>query len=178
MRVPLKAGRLAMRCASVGLRVYWIVVRPTVVGVKCVVTNDDQVLLVRHTYGNRSWDLPGGTVRRRELPIDAARREMHEELGRQIEDWQELGTLNASAYHHRDDLHLFLAGIGDRAIDIDLLELAEAVWFAPDDLPPDVGPYVGKILARVRMSGGLVPKSCGTESGRRRMLREDAGSDA
>jgi len=151
MRVPLKAGRLGMRCAYVGLRVYWRVARPTVVGVKCVVTNDDDVLLVRHTYGHRAWDLPGGTVRRRELPIDAARREMHEELGRRIEDWQMLGTMNATADHHDDNLHLFTADIGDRRIDIDLLELAEAVWFAPDDLPPDIGPYVGKILARVRL---------------------------
>src|SRR5207342_3257664 len=146
MRVPLKAGRLAMRCAYVGLRVYWRVARPTVVGVKCAVTNQGEVLLVRHTYGHRAWDLPGGTVRRRELPIDAARREMHEELGRRIDDWQELGTLNVIANHHRDNLHLFTAAIGDREIEIDLLELAEAVWFSPDDLPRDVGPYVGKIL--------------------------------
>ena len=85
-----------MRCAYVGLRVYWCVARPTVVGVKCVVANDDDVLLVRHTYGRRVWDFPGGTVRRRELPIDAARREMHEELGRRIEDWEELGALHAA----------------------------------------------------------------------------------
>jgi 8-oxo-dGTP pyrophosphatase MutT (NUDIX family) len=152
MRVPLKAGRVAMRCAYVGLRVYWRVTRPTVVGVKCVVANDGEVLLVRHTYGHRAWDFPGGTVRRRELPIDAARREMHEELGRRIEEWQELGALNVSADHHRDNLHLFLAGIADRKIDIDLLELAEAVWFAPGELPRDIGPYVGKILARVRLA--------------------------
>jgi len=152
MRVPVKAGRLGMRCAHVGLRVYWRVARPTVVGVKCVVTNDGDVLLVRHTYGSRAWDFPGGTVRRRELPLDAARREMHEELGRRIDDWQELGALNMHTYHHRDNLHLFRAGIGDREIDIDLIELAEAVWFAPDRLPPDVGPYVGRILARVRLA--------------------------
>jgi 8-oxo-dGTP pyrophosphatase MutT (NUDIX family) len=141
-----------MRCAYVGLRLYWRVARPTVIGVKCVVRNGDDILLVRHTYGHRVWDFPGGTVRRREPPIDAARREMHEELGRQIDDWQELGTFHVSAEHHEDNLHLFMATIGDRQLDLDLLELAESGWFAPDALPRDVGPYVGKILARVRLA--------------------------
>ena len=71
MTFSLKARRVAIRCAYVGLRVYWFVARPKVVGVKCVVKHDDDVLLVRHTYGRRSWDLPGGTVKRRELPIEA-----------------------------------------------------------------------------------------------------------
>ena len=39
------------------------------------------MLLVRHTYGPRAWDLPGGAIKRGEPPIDAARREMDEELG-------------------------------------------------------------------------------------------------
>ncbi|MBV9416653.1 MAG: NUDIX domain-containing protein, partial [Solirubrobacterales bacterium] len=57
--------------------------------------HEREVLLVRHTYGRRSWDLPGGTVRRRELPVDAARREMQEELGCRIEDWVDFGVLQA-----------------------------------------------------------------------------------
>jgi 8-oxo-dGTP pyrophosphatase MutT (NUDIX family) len=148
MTLSLKARRIAMRCAYVGLRAYWFIARPTVVGVKCVVKHDDQVLLVRHTYGRRSWDLPGGTVRRRELPVEAARREMREELGRRIEDWQDLGVLYATTNHHRDNLHMFEAQLTDPELDIDLTELAEAGWFRRDDLPPDTGHFVGKILAR------------------------------
>jgi 8-oxo-dGTP pyrophosphatase MutT (NUDIX family) len=152
MTLSLKVRRAAMRCAYVGLRVYWFVLRPRVVGVKCVVVNDDEVLLVRHTYGRRSWDLPGGTARRREVPIDAARREMHEELGRRIDDWQELGVLYISADHRRDNLHMFRAHVPDRQLDIDLTEIAEARWFPRDDLPRDLGRYVGKILARASMA--------------------------
>jgi 8-oxo-dGTP pyrophosphatase MutT (NUDIX family) len=148
----LKARRTAMRCAYVGLRVYWFVARPKVVGVKCVLMHDDRVLLVRHTYGRRSWDLPGGTVKRREDPIEAARREMHEELGRRIEDWQELGVLYITNSHHRDNLHMFRAQIPDPELDIDLTELAEADWFPRDDLPPDTSQFVGKILARAAMA--------------------------
>jgi ADP-ribose pyrophosphatase YjhB (NUDIX family) len=152
MSLSLKARRAAINCAYVGLRVYWFLARPKVIGVKCVVVHDDHVLLVRHTYGHRSWDLPGGTVRRREVPIDAARREMHEELGRVIEDWQELGVLHVTADHHRDNLHMFQAQIADPQLDIDLTELAEARWFRRDELPPDVGRSVGKILARAAMA--------------------------
>ena len=152
MPLSLKLKRVAIRCAWVGLRTYWFLVRPKVVGVKCLLLNDDDVLLVRHTYGRRSWDIPGGTVKRREVPIDAARREMHEELGRVIEDWQELGVLYVTADHHRDNLHMFQAQIADPQLDIDLTELAEARWFRRDELPPDVGRFVGKILARAAMA--------------------------
>ena len=110
------------------------------------------MLLVRHAYGRRVWDLPGGTVRRREAPIDAARREMEEELGRRIEDWEALGDLFATADHHSDTLHLFQARLPDRRLDIDLTELADASWFPRDQLPADLGRFVGRILARSAMA--------------------------
>ena len=152
MTLSLKARRLAIRCAYVGLRLYWFVFRPKVVGVKCIVMNDDHVLLVRHTYGRSSWDLPGGSAKRREPPIEAARREMHEELGRRIEDWQELGVLYTTTDHHRDNLHLFGTELGDRKLDIDLVELAEAGWFRRDQLPSDTGSFVGRLLAQAAMA--------------------------
>ena len=138
-----------MRVAYAGLRTYWLVVRPRVVGVKCVLTHGDDVLLVRHTYGHRAWDLPGGTVRRREVPRDAAEREMHEELGRRIEDWVPLGELFVNTNHHDDNLHLFQARVHDRELDLNLTELAEADWFPRDALPADLARYVRPILNRV-----------------------------
>jgi 8-oxo-dGTP pyrophosphatase MutT (NUDIX family) len=151
MPLSLKAKRVAMRCAYVALRAYWFLARPNVVGVKCIVLSGDDVLLVRHTYGRRNWDLPGGTVKRREVPLDAARREMNEELGRRIEDWEHLGVLFTTSDHHRDNVHLFQADLGDRRLDINLMELAEADWFPRDRLPPDVGPFVGRIMARAAL---------------------------
>ena len=151
-RLPVWLRRALIRCAYVGQRTYWFVFRPNVTGVKCLVTNEDAVLLVRHTYGRRVWDLPGGTVRRREAPVDAARREMHEELGRRIEHWENLGELFAAGDHHRDTLHLFRARLADRRIDIDLTELAEADWFRRDQLPPDLGRLVEKILTRAALA--------------------------
>jgi 8-oxo-dGTP pyrophosphatase MutT (NUDIX family) len=152
MRLAVKARRAAVRCAYGGLRVYWFLTRPQITGVKCIVTHGDDVLLVRHTYGNRSWDLPGGTVKRREVPLNAARREMREELGRRIEDWTDLGELSVSTNHHHDNLHLFQGHVDDRQLDLDLSELAQAQWFPRDALPPDVGRFVRPILSRVTRS--------------------------
>src|ERR1700733_12035823 len=150
MPLSLRARRAAIRCAYVGLRTYWFLARPEVSGVKCVITHGGEVLLVRHTYGNRAWDLPGGQAKRREVPVNAARREMNEEIGRRIEDWVDLGELYLSSNHHRDNVHLFHGQLGDRRIDLDLVELDEARWFAPDRLPSDVGRYVRPILSRLR----------------------------
>jgi 8-oxo-dGTP pyrophosphatase MutT (NUDIX family) len=149
MRLPVPVRRAAIRCAYAGLRAYWFLFRPRIVGVKCVLVNEREVLLVRHTYGRRSWDLPGGTVRRRELPVDAARREMEEELGRRIEHWIDLGELFVHTNHHDDNLHLFRADLPDRRIVLDLTELSKAAWFAPDALPADAGRYVAPIVARL-----------------------------
>jgi len=148
--ISVHARRAAIRLAYAGLCTYWFLFRPQIEGVKCVVSHGGDVLLVRHTYGKPVWDLPGGTVRRRELPRDAARREMNEELGRRIEDWVDLGELYVNINHHHDNLHLFQAYVHDRQIDLDLTELAEANWFPLGALPPDLGRYVRPILARVR----------------------------
>ena len=150
MRLSVQAGRVAMRFAYAGLRTYWFLFRPQITGVKCIVTDGEDVLLVRHTYGHRDWDLPGGTVKRRELPIDAARREMQEELGRRIEEWVDLGELFVNTNHHLDNLHLFHGRVPDRELDLDLVELAEAEWFPREQLPQAVGRYVRLIVGRVR----------------------------
>lgn len=62
-------------------QLYWRVVQPVSVGVKGIVIYEGKTLLVRHTYGRRKWDLPGGHVKRRETVEEAVIREMHEECG-------------------------------------------------------------------------------------------------
>jgi 8-oxo-dGTP pyrophosphatase MutT (NUDIX family) len=117
-------------------------------GVKCVLTRGDRVLLVRHTYGRSEWDLPGGSIKRHEPPVDAARREMHEELGIQIEHWTALGEIFASTHHRHDTLYCFQAELPAIALEIDYGELAAVEWFPRASLPSELGRYVSTILTR------------------------------
>jgi 8-oxo-dGTP pyrophosphatase MutT (NUDIX family) len=141
---------LGYRWAHTALRGYWFVRRPKVEGVKCVLRSNGQVLLVRHTYGRRDWDLPGGAVKRREPPVAAARREMHEELGVDIEDWTALGPVLEVAYHRRDRMHCFQAELEDPRLTVDHGELAAVGWFTPAELPSGLPGHVPRILARAQ----------------------------
>jgi ADP-ribose pyrophosphatase YjhB (NUDIX family) len=149
VRLPVPIQRIGYRVAYTVLRTYWFIRRPKLSGVKCVLTDGDEVLLVRHTYGPRAWDLPGGAIKRGEAPVTAARREMTEELGVSIDDWRALGTVTVIVDHRRDLVHCFQAQTPERELAIDLGELAAASWFARDGLPSDLGRYAGRILAHV-----------------------------
>ncbi len=152
MQAPLAPRRLGYRVAYRLLRVYWFVLRPRSKGVKCVLTSRDRVLLVRHTYGDPGWELPGGSLRPREPPLLAARREVHEELGVAIEDWRALGELNATMNRRPVTLHCFQAELERPAVVLDRGELATAGWFPRRQLPADLGRYVRLILARIEAS--------------------------
>ncbi len=91
----------AYRLALIALRVWWVVRRPNSHGVRCVLRLGDAVLLVRHTYGDTRWMLPGGRMRRREDPIAAAQREMRKELGAAFTGWRSLGSLPARSAYRR-----------------------------------------------------------------------------
>jgi ADP-ribose pyrophosphatase YjhB (NUDIX family) len=150
---PVAAKRLAYRAAYRTLQVSWLVRRPAKLGVKCLLVNRGRVLLVRHTYGDRRWDLPGGAMRRQEQPLDAARREMHEELKIETTRWTALGTVEGSVHHRRDTIHCFLAELDTPDVTLDLGELQTASWFDRSDLPPSLAPYVLPVLMRAAAAG-------------------------
>ena len=148
MPLPLALRRLGYRTAYRGLQVYWFVARPHKAGVKCLATHRGQVLLVRHTYGHRAWDVPGGSIKRGEAPPSAAAREMQEELGLDGVAWRDVGELHLRLERRRDTIHLFTAELASPAIQLDLGELSMSAWFDPAALPVDLSPYVEAILDR------------------------------
>jgi 8-oxo-dGTP pyrophosphatase MutT (NUDIX family) len=150
MSLAVRLRRRAYRAAYVLLRVYWFLLRPSHEGVKCVLSNRDRVLLVRHTYGPDEWELPGGSLRRGEDPARAATREMHEELGLRIETWLALGEIRGRMNHRRDVLYCFGAELTDPPLTPDPVEIAGFAWFARTELPPDLGGYTRFILAHTR----------------------------
>ena len=150
-RIRYSLLRTAYRVAYALLRVYWSVFRPRTRGVKCVIARGHEVLLVRHTYGPRTrWELPGGGVKRREEPLDAARREIREELGIDVDDWRLLGDLFERIERKRDRLWCYATELGDQRIVRDEAEIAEVRWFDRDRPPAETARYVRRILALAR----------------------------
>ena len=150
VQLPVPIRRQGYRIAHRVLRVWWFIARPSVQGVKCVLTDGDRVLLVRHTYGNQDWDLPGGGVRRGEEPLAAALREMDEELGVRLEEMHPLGQISLQAFGANNRVHCFQAEIGPAELTVDEGELAAVSWFARDQLPSEVGRYVLALLRRLQ----------------------------
>ena len=136
MQLPSAVRRPFYRVAYRLLQLLWFVTRPDKSGVKCVLSHRDRVLLVRHTYGHREWDLPGGAMKRGEPPLSAARREMGEELGVSEASWIALGELHATLDHRNDTIHCFQAKLSAPVITIDRGELATI------DLHPPIGEAV------------------------------------
>jgi 8-oxo-dGTP pyrophosphatase MutT (NUDIX family) len=152
--VSLRIRRLGYRLAFRVLQVFWFIARPEKQGVKCLVTDRDRVLLVRHTYGRRSWDVPGGSIKRRESPLTAARREMSEELGLDGAPWAEVGQVRGRLDHRRDTIHCFRVELSAPALTLNRGELETAQWFRRADLPDDIAPYVDEIVACATANGG------------------------
>ena len=145
--LPVSIRRLGYRGAYCALRVYWFLLRPSSRGFKCVLTHGEYVLLVRHSYGPSSWELPGGGMRRDEEPVATARREMNEELGLSIDDWTRQGETVVDLGHHRDRVQFFTAEVNSPEIKVNQAELLEARWFSRQQLPPNLGRYARAIIA-------------------------------
>jgi 8-oxo-dGTP pyrophosphatase MutT (NUDIX family) len=149
LMLPVPLQRLGYRLAYSLLRVYWFFARPRLDGVKCVLTDGTRVLLVLHTYGRREWDLPGGMIKRHELPSTAATREMEEELGISIERWRALNDLAVEMDHRHGILHCFHAGLGSAEFQVNRAEIERTGWFQRDQLPTRLARYVRPILAEL-----------------------------
>jgi 8-oxo-dGTP pyrophosphatase MutT (NUDIX family) len=143
------ARRVGYRIAHRILRVWWFLRRPHVSGVKCVLTCGERLLLVRHTYGDRRWDLPGGRIKRGETPAEAARREIREELDVQPQSWRSLGEFDVHVDYRRDRLHLFGGELAGQTFSPDLGELAAVTWAPRDSLPEDLTQLVRALLTHV-----------------------------
>jgi len=143
----VRLRRLGYRVAYLGLRLWWAVRRPHTRGVKCLLRRGGEVLFVRHTYGRREWELPGGSPRWGETPAQAARREAHEELGVDLE-WTPVGVAEIGGDGKTTTLHVFAADAGDgAALRVSPVEIEDARWAGPAAPPQPLGRDVPSVLA-------------------------------
>jgi 8-oxo-dGTP pyrophosphatase MutT (NUDIX family) len=108
------------------------------VGAICIVERaDGHILLVRQSYRADGWGFPGGLLQRREEPADAARRELREELGIDVElDGMPVVVIDSDM--RRVDV-VFTARLAEGSAEPERSphspEITDARWFPPDGLP-------------------------------------------
>ena len=104
------------------------------VGAMCFVERaDGAVLLVRQSY-RKAWTLPGGLLKRNEAPIDAAVRELEEEVGITVV-LDDNPKVVVDARSRRVDIVYRTRFTGDEEPSPRSAEILETRWFAPDALP-------------------------------------------
>ena len=146
--IPAPLGRLPYRGAYWVLRAWSMVVRPHTRGVKVIVCAGDELLLVRHSYGPRTWDLPGGFARRREPFEETARREIAEEL--ELPGPTALRLLDHVQRRHmgrHETLGIVRVDGPARQVATRGFELLETGWFRRDALPARRADVVDDVLA-------------------------------
>lgn len=96
-----------------------------------IVIKDNNVLLVRHTYGAGKGKLiiPGGYIKLNETPEDAVRREILEETGITVEPLEVVGI----RFNFKDWYVIFTARYVDGQAQSDGDENSEAVWIDIND---------------------------------------------
>jgi mutator protein MutT len=116
-------------------RAYWFITRPKTRGVKALIFNNNKVLMVRLTYYPNTWTFPGGGVDGSESIEQAIIRECLEEVGIELKNPSYIGNLEFNYEYKKDALSVFKATVINQQIVTDPKEIAEANWFALDNLP-------------------------------------------
>lgn len=122
-------------------RIYWYLFRPVTFGVRLILVNNHQVLLVRHTY-LPDWMLPGGTVEYQEDFTVAIKRELQEELNISLQSVKLFGLYKSQIEGKRDHIIFFQSSnpVDQTKIKIDPREIIEYRFFDLEKLPANISP--------------------------------------
>lgn len=119
-------------------RLWWL--RAKTLGVRAVVLDETNVLLVRHTY-LEGWYLPGGAVDAGETAEAAVIRELREETGVLCAERPALhGFFRNHAYSRRDHVVCYVIRRFTTKLRPPDWEIAETGFFPVDKLPEGTSP--------------------------------------
>jgi 8-oxo-dGTP pyrophosphatase MutT (NUDIX family) len=153
--------KLYQRLPVLGRR--WVVrtIAPSyTVGAMCIIERaDGAILFVRHSYRKR-WGVPGGLLKRREEPHDAAVREVREEIGVDVELFGEPAIVVDPVPQRVDLVYRGRLTADDPDLAALSPEIVEARWFPADDLPELQFETTGALIALARAAAESQP---GTE---------------
>ncbi|ONI91013.1 hypothetical protein ALI144C_01985 [Actinosynnema sp. ALI-1.44] len=119
-----------------------------------LITDPSGRWLIVRPIGRRHWQLPGGRIEHGESPSTACRRELHEELGVDLEP----GPLRAVTWRparRRSARFGFIFDMGQHeelSIRLQATELTAWRWAAPEDALPLLKPDVATALTTTRLA--------------------------
>jgi len=117
------------------LRIYWHIFKPITLGVRAIVVDEkNEILLVKHTYQN-FWFLPGGGVDRGETFEQAIKRELIEETGYEVDTIDLFGVYQNTFEGKRDNIVVFVCKGGKFIEYSPSPEIEKYGFFSADTLP-------------------------------------------
>jgi len=143
-RLPVTARRRVVRTIAPAFTV----------GSICVIERPDGALLLARLSYRNSWGLPGGLMKRGESPAEAARREVREEVGLDVDLIGDPAVVVDEAAQRVDIIFRArpVSGIDPSSAHPTSPEILEVGWFAPDGLPDLQFEASGAIVALARRS--------------------------
>ena len=133
--IPQPWHRAAYRLAHRARLLVWKVTKPQLQGVAVLATDlNDQLLLIRLSYGNGSWNVPSGGIDAGENPPEAAMREFREETGCEASLMKPLGVQVEHLSGATNTVHVFACKASGQPR-ADMREVIEARYFPMHSLP-------------------------------------------
>lgn len=133
-------------------KIYWFIFRPSTFGVKCVIENNGEILMIQNSYGRKRWTFPGGKIEKGESKENAAKRESKEEVNIDILDIKFIGEFISTAESKKDTIYCFSAKSKDKNFNIETKEIMIASWISLENLPEPLAPITEKILDLYKIS--------------------------
>jgi len=144
-----RAFQLGYKLAYRLMRTAWRLTNPLTHGALVLIWSRGEVLLVRNSYVPY-YSAPGGFVKPGEDAREAARRELIEEVGLDVQpDALSLALeLTHPWEYKRDHVKIFELSLDERpVVNVDHREVVEAVWVSPEDaLQRNVFPPLQRVI--------------------------------
>jgi 8-oxo-dGTP diphosphatase len=120
------------------------------VAAACVVFDSNaRVLLVRHSYGRRNWELPGGGSLNGEDPLSAARRELREETSMDLLPDRLTGVYFEPNHGYGPLLHFVFSVASPNGLDPKPVppEIADLGFWSLAELPRPLSDFTARRIA-------------------------------